>query len=203
MAINTLHELGIIHRDIKPQNIVIDSDGHLKLTDYGLSETYELRKKKLQEKSKAYSRFVQQKILDREAKKEQPRRVEKIVGSPYYMAPEVVSFEPITKMSDWWSFGIIVYQTLVGEPPFLGKNFSEIAEKIEKGNIWWTNEIVFGDSDNMISYEAKDLIERLLSASPDKRLGHKFEEIRQHKFFTGLNWECLRSTPSPIEVFNE
>lgn len=74
------------------------------------------------------------------------------------MAPEVLSFEPLTRMSDWWSFGILVYQTLVGEPPFLGKNFEEISNKIIEGNIWWTDEIVFGEDDSMISYQAKDLI---------------------------------------------
>lgn len=72
-------------------------------------------------------------------------KTEKIVGSPYYMSPEVLEFRPISKMSDWWSFGILVYQTLVGQPPFIGEDMDEIASKIIEGNIWWTSEIAFGD----------------------------------------------------------
>lgn len=83
-------------------------------------------------------------------------------------------------MIDWWSFGILIYQVLVGVPPFVGKNFKEISEKINQGNIWWDNKILFGNSDNMISYEAKNLIEGLLTANPEKRLGQSFKDIQSH-----------------------
>lgn len=83
-------------------------------------------------------------------------------------------------MVDWWSFGIMVYQILVGEPPFVGKNFKEISAKINEGNIWSNDKLIFGNSDNMISYEAKSLIEGLLTANPEKRLGQSFSDIQSH-----------------------
>ena len=77
------------------------------------------------------------------------------------MSPEILSGETATVMSDWWSFGILVFEVLTGIPPFIGESFDEIVSKIFQGNIW-SESIRFGKDEDEISYEAKDLIEKFL-----------------------------------------
>jgi serine/threonine protein kinase len=138
---------------------VIDSKGHLKLTDYGLSEAGLIKKRQKEEEEKSFSKFMLQEI-----KKKQLRNnkefIEKRVGSPYYMSPEVLLNEKVTKMSDWWSFGVMVYLSLTGDLPFkasISSGLEEITEAILKMKIW-PDDMKFGLGEDSISYEAKDLI---------------------------------------------
>ena len=112
-----------------------------------------------------------------EIKKKQLRNnkefIEKRVGSPYYMSPEVLLNEKVTKMSDWWSFGVMVYLSLTGDLPFkasISSGLEEITEAILKMKIW-PDDMKFGLGEDSISYEAKDLIDKLLTIDPSKRLG--------------------------------
>lgn len=133
-AINDLHKSGIIHRDIKPQNILISQSGHIKISDFGLSESGSLRKLKQEEKKKRMTQFVQKELSGKESSME--KKGNKIVGSPYFMSPEVLSGEAASVMSDWWSFGVLVFEVLTGIPPFVGEGFDEIVSKIFEGKIW-------------------------------------------------------------------
>jgi serine/threonine-protein kinase RIM15 len=90
------------------------------------------------------------------------------------MSPEVLSGEAASRMSDWWSFGILVFEVLTGQPPFGGQSFDEIVNQVFEKKIW-PDIIKFGTEDDMISYEAKDLIEKLLATKPEDRLGQNFE----------------------------
>lgn len=193
LAIEALHAYGIIHRDIKPQNIVIDETGHLKITDYGLSEAGLVKRKQEEQKNKTMSKFVLKEMKRRDHRKDW----ERIVGSPYFMAPEVLNGAKSNEMSDWWSFGILVYMTLIGVPPFTGNNFDEIREKVLKLQTWPAC-VKFGTGEDMISYEAKDLVDKLLTLDPRRRLGNDVEDLKSHNFFDGIDWDNLRNIDPPI-----
>jgi serine/threonine protein kinase len=195
LALEDLHNYGITHRDIKPQNLVIDKKGHIKITDYGLSEAGLVKRKQDEQKNKTLSKFILKEM--KKKKLEAPSDEERIVGSPYYMAPEVLLGGKSTPMSDWWSFGILAYHTLLGVPPFTGNNLDEIKEKVLKLQTW-PSCVKFGHSEETISYEAKDLIDKLLMIDPMRRLGVDMVDIKEHSFFHGIDWEHLRDTEPPI-----
>lgn len=95
MALDYLHGLGIIYRDLKPENILLDSEGHVKLTDFGLSKQFFGG-----ESQKAFS----------------------FCGTPEYLAPEILKGTGHDKAVDFWSLGALIYEMLAGAPPFYSRN---------------------------------------------------------------------------------
>ena len=106
MALTYLHDNGIIYRDLKPENILMGADGHPCLSDFGLSKDFG-----------AFS-------LDDDA------RTASFVGSPFYVAPDVLRQKQYTSAIDWWSFGILLFRMLVSRPPFLGRSMKEVFHNI-------------------------------------------------------------------------
>ena len=105
-------------------------------------------------------------------------------GTPDYMAPEVISGAggPETAI-DWWAVGVMVYEFLVGLPPFTGDTVEEIFENITNGNMEWPTTY---DGGEFLGPEAKDLIQKLLIRDPKQRLGTKgADEVKSHSFFKG------------------
>jgi len=101
LALEHLHSFNVVYRDLKPENVLIDSEGHVCLTDFGIS-----------------------KIID------ESTRTNSIVGTTCFMAPEVIKGEPYDLAVDWWSFGVLLYHMLTGRHPFYASNKMEIIDKI-------------------------------------------------------------------------
>jgi serine/threonine protein kinase len=101
LAIDYLHELGVIHRDLKLENILFDRDGHLHVTDFGL---------------------IKERMTGTTTKT--------FCGTPQYLAPEILSSKPYDRMVDWWSLGVLVYEMRYGQPPFYSVNESTMFRSI-------------------------------------------------------------------------
>ncbi|KAK4998385.1 hypothetical protein LTR66_002359 [Elasticomyces elasticus] len=158
LALEHLHQnVGVVYRDLKPENCLLDAEGHLLLTDFGLSKV----------------------PLDGESCKS-------ILGTPDYMAPEVVQGIDYGKAVDWWSLGAIAHDMLTGTPPFQGPNHAAVQKNIVKQ----TYKPPF-----FLGPDAKDLLTRLLRKEPSKRLGYNMPKdmttIKKHRFFRKTDWKKL------------
>ena len=168
IAISEIHESEFIYRDLKPENILIDEEGFIKLCDFGSCTRINLNKK-----------------------------TKDFAGTIYYASPEMIAGIGYDQMTDWWSFGILIYELLTGNVPFISHDKTRIFELIEMTEIKFPNEILNENNEKELFYpskEIKDLIEKLLIKDPNKRLGKKngIEEIKTHSFYRDLNFDLVK-----------
>ncbi|EGR32878.1 protein kinase domain protein [Ichthyophthirius multifiliis] len=227
-AIEYLHSLDIVHRDLKPDNMLIDYTGHLKLADFGLSEVgfnqklnqhiiqktnnndknnnnvtqiIDCEEEKFETEIKFEGKHKQQDNNQIEQQQQiQQAKVARIVGTPDYIAPEVINgLSSNNKSLDWWSMGVIMYEFLVGLPPFNADTVEQIFDNIKNLNMEWP-EIGDPEDGDKISPEAADLIKKLLETDYLKRLGaNGAKDVKEHPFFKGVEWTKLRSMKAPIQ----
>lgn len=164
LAIAYLHALEIVHRDLKPQNLLLDDQGHVKLTDFGFAKI-------IPNKEKSFT----------------------MVGTPEYVAPEIIAKEGHGKAVDWWAFGIVLFEILLGYTPFCGDNMDDIFANVIEGKI---------DCPKHMDASAQDLVTKLLVQDPTKRLGCLKtgpKGLQKHKFFASIDFKSMlnRRQPTP------
>ncbi|CAL5207046.1 unnamed protein product [Lathyrus oleraceus] len=198
LAIESIHKHNYIHRDIKPDNLLLDRYGHLRLSDFGLCKPLDCST--LEEKDFSMGQNVNGSTQNEEhsapkrTQQEQLQNWQKnrrtlaysTVGTPDYIAPEVLLKKGYAMECDWWSLGAIMYEMLVGYPPFYSDDPMTTCRKI----VNWKSHLKFPEEAGL-SPEAKDLISRLL-CNVNHRLGSKgADEIKTHRFFKGVEWDKL------------
>jgi len=191
-AINSVHELKFVHRDLKPDNVLIANSGHIKLSDFGLAKSF----------SNQNDDFINQYQKDSASKRNASssdkrgryKRSRKLmystVGTPDYIAPEIFLQRGYAESVDWWSLGVILYECLVGYPPFYADKPVQTCKKIV--NYRKTFRI---PTEADLTAEAKDIICRLI-CNPKSRL--KYSGIIKHPFFRGCNWKNLMVHKPPF-----
>ena len=215
LAVDSVHKLNCIHRDLKPDNILIDKNGHIQLSDFGLAKIADKTFFPITQKDNAGPQKLVNNPLDsitsantnysnnptnqyiRNANGLRPRRNRLIaystVGTPDYIAPEVFSQNGYGEEADWWSIGVMFFEMVVGFPPFFSENPSDTCKKIVK---WRENFSIPEDAN--LSPEAESFILRMVS-QPESRLGvHGVEEIKKHPFFKGIDWNNIRNMKAPF-----
>ena len=196
LAVESIHNLDCIHRDIKPDNILIDKNGHIKLSDFGLAKISDKLYEKEDEK---YKNFLKNKSNDKNTKMTHNKNFS-CVGTAYYVAPEVLKKSGYDKDIDWWSVGIILYEMLVGYAPFCSKETTEVCYKV----LNWKNYLKIPKKIKL-SEEVKDLIFKMIKNSDDRLGKNGAEEIKKHPFFKDVDWDNIRNSKAPFipELKNE
>uniref|UniRef100_A0A8C2Q5F4 Protein kinase C n=1 Tax=Cyprinus carpio TaxID=7962 RepID=A0A8C2Q5F4_CYPCA len=148
-----LHSKGVIYRDLKLDNVMLDGDGHIKIADFGMC------------KENVFGE----------------NRATTFCGTPDYIAPEILLGQQYSFSVDWWSFGVLVYEMLIGQSPFHGDDEDELFESIRMDTPHYPR---------WITVDTRDMLEKLFERDPSRRLGI-VGNIRGHLFFKTVNWSAL------------
>ncbi|KAF7694087.1 protein kinase C theta type [Silurus meridionalis] len=148
-----LHLKGIVYRDLKLDNILLDIDGHIKIADFGMCKENMLGE----------------------------ARTATFCGTPDYIAPEILLGQKYSNSVDWWSFGVLLYEMLIGQSPFHGHDEEELFQSIRTDDPCYPR---------WLTRDARDILIKLFVREPERRLGVK-GNIRQHLFFRDTDWNAL------------
>ncbi|GAA5886492.1 hypothetical protein JCM16303_001429 [Sporobolomyces ruberrimus] len=166
LALEYFHKMGIVYRDLKLDNILLTLDGHVKVADYGLC-------KEDMSFGKTTSTFC---------------------GTPEFMAPEIILEQRYGRAVDWWAFGVLIYEMLLGQSPFRGDDEDEIFDAILEDEPLYPIHM---------PKDSVSILQKLLTKDPSRRLGASEAdavEIKSHLFFKDTNWDDVfhKRIPSPF-----
>ncbi|GAA5939874.1 protein kinase C [Sporobolomyces koalae] len=166
LALEYFHKMGIVYRDLKLDNILLTLDGHVKVADYGLC-------KEDMWFGKTTSTFC---------------------GTPEFMAPEIILEQRYGRAVDWWAFGVLIYEMLLGQSPFRGDDEDEIFDAILEDEPLYPIHM---------PKDSVSILQKLLTKDPARRLGASeadASEIKSHLFFKDTNWDDVfhKRIPSPF-----
>jgi serine/threonine protein kinase len=209
IAVNSLHELGFIHRDIKPENFLIDANGHIKLTDFGLSRGFissrciDSLKTKLNEikDKQIIPHTIAEKKTIYQTMRQNKRWAFSLVGSPDYMAPEILENNGYDYLVDYWSLGCILFEFLSGYPPFTAPTMDEIWVNVYKWKEVLERPVYSGEDEEFnLSDESWDLITKLIT-DRSKRIS-SLNQLQAHPFFMNhIKFSDLRTERGDIPPF--
>ncbi|KKA18777.1 Serine/threonine protein kinase [Rasamsonia emersonii CBS 393.64] len=209
-CVDALHMLGYIHRDLKPENFLIDSTGHVKLTDFGLAAgmldpgKIESMRMKLEEVGNTpvpFGRPIEQRTAAerregyRSLREREVNYAKSIVGSPDYMAPEVLKGQEYDFTVDYWSLGCMLFEALAGYPPFAGATVDETWQNLKR----WQKVLrkpQYEDPNYFLSRRTWDLITRLVAAKEQRF--KNIREIQSHEYFAEVDFSRLREQRAPF-----
>ena len=157
LSVEHMHQMDVIYRDLKPENILIDKEGYIKVVDFGF------------------------------AKKVKHSRTYTLCGTPDYLAPELIRGEQYGKSVDIWSFGILIYEMMVGHPPFISSKPLLTYRKILSADVRYPSHL---------SSSCRDVLQRLLNPSSRDRIccsAGNMEELKQHPFFASVSFRRVLS----------
>ncbi|KAL3074010.1 hypothetical protein niasHT_038241 [Heterodera trifolii] len=159
LGLEFLHANNIVYRDLKLDNLILDRDGYVKLADFGLCK-------------EGMGPFD---------------KTSTFCGTPEFLAPEVLTENSYTRAIDWWGLGVLIFEMLVGEPPFSGSDEEEIFDSIVSDEVNYPQ---------YLSIESIAIMRRLMRKNAEKRIGSGEEdarEIKKQRFFMHIHWDSLLS----------
>ncbi|CAM6050063.1 unnamed protein product [Sphagnum compactum] len=196
IALEYLHCVGVVYRDLKPENVLLQANGHIQLTDFDLSFLTTSR-----------PQIVIPEVPPRQSRKHNAPQLpvfvaepvtpsNSFVGTEEYIAPEIITGQGHSSAVDWWALGILMYEMLYGRTPFRGRNRQKTFTNILEKDLTFPASIP-------VSLVVRHFMRVLLQRDPSKRLGSRrgANDIKAHPFLRGINWPLIRHmVPPPLDA---